>query len=406
MTWKIAVLGGSSPFTVSLIDALREQAADLPRFTLALHGRDEANLAAVAGYTAHCLRDIADPPVSSTDMAAVVGGADVVIHQIRYGGLALRGEGEALCERFGVAADETLGPAALATALAIRQQVGAVTDVLARHCPDAWVLNLTNPLSCVTAWMHERLDHVVGICELPLYTLHQAAAALAVPVGAIDFGYTGLNHRGFFYRLRMDGTDLLARLGTMGGDVSIGGIDGTTVAELGALPLKYFTLRHAIWAPRQRRAEALQGLSAQIFAELHASPSTSPSSLAQRYLAWYPMSVVPMLAALGSSRPSLQLCNIPRSDGLVVERFAAVSSAGIAAVEDAAPDIPPAVAEWIDRFERHERALLAAVERPSIVTIAEALMEDPSVPSARVEEIAEAMAAGYRSSPAAPRVLS
>lgn len=390
MSWKIAVLGGSSSFTLSLIDALVDQASSLPRFSLALHGRDESNLATVGDYARRRLGDAADPPVFSTDIATILSGADVVLHQIRYGGLDLRGEGETLCERFRVAADETLGPAALLTALVIREQVATTADHIARHCRNAWVLNLTNPLSCVTAWMRERLEHVIGLCELPLYTLHQAAAAAGVPADAIDFAYTGFNHRGFFYRLRAGDMDLLAKLGAMGDDVSIGGISGTAIAELGALPLKYFSLRDAAWAPQQRRAAALRDLSARIFKEVRRRPSASPPSLGERYLAWYPMSVVPMLAALGSARPSLQACNLPRPDGLIVERFVTVANAGICAPEDIPLPLPPTVAAWNRRYERHERAFLRAVERPSMATLTEALAEDPSMPSTAVDAVAEA----------------
>jgi len=49
------------------------------------------------------------------------------------------------------------------------------------------------------------------------------------------------------------------------------------------------------------------------------------------------------------------------------------------------------LAPWLDRWEEHERAVIAAVESPTLERIEHALELDPSVPPACVREIGRAI---------------
>ncbi len=53
----------------------------------------------------------------TTSLAEALDGADLVVHQIRYGDLAGRAADERFAAELGAAADETLGPGALRSAL-------------------------------------------------------------------------------------------------------------------------------------------------------------------------------------------------------------------------------------------------------------------------------------------------
>src|SRR6185437_14411090 len=109
-----------------------------------------------------------------------------------------------------------------------------------------------------------------------------------------------------------------------------------------------------------------------------------PPSLRQRYLAWYPQAVVPLIEALSSPRPSLLEVNALTDRRVVEEGRAPVSAAiGIGAFMPART--PESVAHWIEGFRRHELLVLDAVEQPSFHTIRGALMADPMVPRSRAE---------------------
>lgn len=399
---KLTVLGGSSPFTVALVDALADAAeakASVVPMHLSLTGRNTDHLGCIAAYAKARLDGHGWSCTTSTDAARALDGADIVIHQIRYGDLALRGAGERLCHALGVASDETLGPAALLTAVRSRGAIERTVTLIRHHCPRAWVLNLTNPLSLVTAMIGRELPRCVGLCELPTATVRQAAAALNIDAETFEWDYQGLNHRGFIVRLTQNEEDLMPRLverlasnADGRNPATIGGITSACIAELGALPLKYFglILRHDHAAPG--RADFLADLRRQIVQQLRADATRSPPAARQRDQAWYPLAVVPMLKAIGSTRPSVQVVNRLCDDDLVWELKAPVSCAGVGAPLRAAPP-GPVVAHWLDRFRQHEQAAAQAMAVPTRQHLRRALEADPALPGANVAALLDAMLA-------------
>jgi alpha-galactosidase/6-phospho-beta-glucosidase family protein len=81
--------------------------------------------------------------------------------------------------------------------------------------------------------------------------------------------------------------------------------------------------------------------------------------------------------------------NLPRGDGVVVEGSADVSTADIAPV--AGPPPNARVAAWIERFARHERAVLRAVAAPDLENVVAALEADPVLVDADVIPLAHAL---------------
>ena len=313
---KLAVLGGSSPFAAALLDEL----GSVGTMDVTLHGRDREALGLLVTYGTHRLGPSGWRVTATTDLAEALAGADVVIHQIRYGGLDGRAADERFAARLGVPADETLGPGGLRAALRMAPGLSALAQALATHCPGAVVLNLTNPLSCSTALLSRWSPcTTVGLCELPEATVAEACAVLGVAAGDVDWAYAGLNHRGFVLRIEHRGRDLLAELpGRLGGG-DLGGITGPEIARLGALPLKYFSLftrppQHAV-----SRAGVLMDTRQAILDELRADPTASPPSLATRRQPWYRDAVVPFLGALTASTGTDVVASVAFSgDGQIV----------------------------------------------------------------------------------------
>ena len=224
---RIAVLGGSNPFMVVFIDALVDALARLPACQLVLHGRNSRNLNAVTEYGCRSIGSRGWLVRSTTDLEAAVDGANIVVHQIRYGGLEGRERDEMIAVDCACPADETLGPGGLHAMLRTRAAIIEVADVLATRCPSAWVLNLTNPLSLVTALMVESgVNRCVGLCELPLTTAQSAAEVLALDFSQLRWQYAGLNHRGFVVDLRHDGADQMDELARRLANRTIGGVSG------------------------------------------------------------------------------------------------------------------------------------------------------------------------------------
>jgi 6-phospho-beta-glucosidase len=386
---RLAILGGSSPSAVALIDALAAPGRRLPLVGLALHGRDEDRLGAVERYARARLAGLGAQVRATRRLDEALEGATAVIHQIRYGGMQARAEDEAFAEANGIAADETCGPAALRCALRMAPPLTELARALRATCPDAWVINLANPLGVSTAILAGLGIRCVGVCGLPGLTVQQAADLLEVPVGALEWSYDGLNHRGFLHDLRIGGRDQLARLLRRLGAGTINGIPRMVIQALGAIPLRDFRLLGRGYRPSPGRAAFLEDLSHQVFQELRTDPLASPPSLSRREARWYPDPVVPTLLALGSTAPERLVVNLPRADGLVVERRADVSAAGIQPVDGAAPNHQ--VAAWLDVFAGHERAILRAVRDPGLDTLTAALTADPLLTIPDVKPLASAL---------------
>lgn len=335
---------------------------------------------------------------ASRRLDEAVDGAAIVVNQIRFGGLAGRARDEELAARFQLPADETLGPCGLSAALRVAPRMRALGAELGRHCKDAWVLNLANPLSLTTALLVKAgaPARCVGLCELPRATAMEACRVLQVPFDEIDWRYAGLNHRGFIFSLRHRGQELLPQLPERLIGESIFGITGSEIRKLSALPLKYFRLLEAAdGAATQGRARFLSGLKEDLARELDAMDGPPPS-LSRRDLDWYRDAVVPMILAIftGDGRPVMVNCL--REDGLVAELPARVSPQG---VEPLPQQAPARLSHWLDRWAAHERALLEAIESPDLPCIEAALALDPLVPHAAVRELARAILAGSEDDP-------
>jgi 6-phospho-beta-glucosidase len=392
MTARLTVLGGSSPSTAALIEALAavNGPPSLPEITL--YGRHAGRLGATARYArARLGRYVAN--VRSTDrLREALDGATLVLSQIRYGGLPGRADDEAFAEAFGLTADETLGPAALRCALRIAPALAGLGRALNRSCPDARVINLINPLSVSTAILAASGARCVGVCELPLVTARDAARALAVPFASLEWAYDGLNHRGFIHHLTIDGRDQLSSLLARLGEATINGISGRVIEEIGAIPLKYFRLLQAGARPAAGRAAFLTRLGSDVFRELDAAHTVPPPSLARRDARWYPDAVVPAIVALTSATPRRLVMNVPRDRDVVVEVKADVSADAVVPVTGPRPN--RRVAAWLDRFERHERAVLRAVTEPEVDSLIAALDADPLLTKVDVAPMARALC-GY-----------
>ena len=239
-------------------------------------------------------------------------------------------DAEQLCRRFDCHADETLGPAALLTALLSRDEIYQLTTAITDYAPNAVLLNMTNPLSSVTSLMRAKgAEKSVGLCELPSLVAKQIADTLQIPINELDWSYSGLNHRGFVHTLPVKGQDVWADFLAALGDSRIDGIDSSTIRSLGAVPTKYFRLFTEPFDRCTLRGTFLEGLRNRILSELVEAPFRTPPSLELRYMEWYPQSVVPMIVALSQSQPARQMVNLANSDGLVREQAVWVSSGRI-----------------------------------------------------------------------------
>jgi 6-phospho-beta-glucosidase len=382
----VAILGGSTPFTAALVEALR----GAPACDLRLFGQDPLALERMKRYGERRLSALGWTVSATRRLDEAVDDVTVVVNQIRFGGLDGRARDEALANAFQLPADETLGPCGLSGALRVVPPLRELATNLGRLCPDAWLLNLSNPLSITTRAMIEAgaPRKCVGLCELPLVTVLETCRLLRMSPADVDWDYTGLNHRGFIFSLKHRGEELLPRLPDLLEGESIFGVSGSEIRQAGAIPLKYFRLStsRGTYAAADR-AGFLRELKERLARELDQGAAPLPS-LSMRDQSWYERAVVPMLAAILADDGRRIIVNRLGEDGLVRELPARVFRDR---VELVAATPQARLVPWLDRWEAHERAVIAAVESPTLERIERALELDPSVPATRVREAGRAI---------------
>jgi alpha-galactosidase len=90
----------------------------------------------------------------------------------------------------------------------------ALGNELAELCPQAWLLNYTNPMAmlCWLVYGGTPLQNVVGLCHSVQFTTEDLAEIVGVPSEEVTVLSAGLNHQAFLLRFEHRGEDLYPRL--------------------------------------------------------------------------------------------------------------------------------------------------------------------------------------------------
>ena len=151
----------------------------------------------------------------TADQRAALTGADFVVVSISTGGFdAMRHDLE-LPERFGIrqSVGDTVGPGGIVRALRnVPVLVGIARD-MEDVCPDAWMLNLTNPMTALCrAVTRETEIRTIGLCHE--ITIAQFMLSLMLDVSFLDLRLTvaGVNHLPFITEIDVNGADGFALL--------------------------------------------------------------------------------------------------------------------------------------------------------------------------------------------------
>jgi alpha-galactosidase len=152
---------------------------------------------------------------ATTDRQQVLAGCDYVINTIEVAGLRNVRSDYEIPLKYGVdqCIGDTIGPGGIFKMLRTGPTWLEILRDLDRVCPQAVVMNYTNPMSALTllALRATRLA-VVGLCHSVQGTAQQLATYLDVPCDQLRFRCAGINHMAWFTELRHQGEDMYPRL--------------------------------------------------------------------------------------------------------------------------------------------------------------------------------------------------
>jgi len=215
---KITIIGaGSCVFTRTLLgDTL--QFPELGGSEIALMDIDEGRLK-TAEVLAHKIADALNvkPKITATtDRKKALDGANYVICTIQVGGYepATVIDFE-IPKKYGLKQTiaDTLGIGGIMRGLRTIPVQVAFCREMEELCPDAWLLNYTNPMAINTgAILQQTRVKTVGLCHGIQGAHGWLAMCLGVPESELTFIAAGTNHCAWFLKLEHRGVDLYPKL--------------------------------------------------------------------------------------------------------------------------------------------------------------------------------------------------
>jgi alpha-galactosidase len=188
---------------------------------------------------------------STTDQRRSLDGADYVIVTISTGGFDSMAVDLDVPARYGIrqSVGDSVGPGGINRALRNIPVLLSVAGDMASVCPDAWLLNITNPMTCLTRAVCRQTEvRTVGLCHEVGNWCMDLAIALGKPMEAVTPTVAGVNHFPVVTALDVDGADGFAILSDMvaeaGGIGAIGPHPGRPEAE--KFSRLDFVQRHAL----------------------------------------------------------------------------------------------------------------------------------------------------------------
>lgn len=150
-----------------------------------------------------------------SDRTAALRDADFVVLTITTGGLeAMRADIE-IPQRYGIvqSVGDTVGPGGLARGLRNIPVVVEIARTMERVCPNAWLLNLTNPMTTITRAVAKTTSiKVIGLCHELFGTRRMLTRLFDATLDEVELRVAGINHLIWLIDARIRGEDALAML--------------------------------------------------------------------------------------------------------------------------------------------------------------------------------------------------
>ncbi|HBR1372566.1 TPA: 6-phospho-beta-glucosidase [Klebsiella pneumoniae] len=212
---KIVVIGGGSSYTPELIEGLLNRYHEMPVASLWLvdieEGKEKVEIIAGLARRMIAKAGLTIEVVATLDRESALRDADFVCSQFRAGCLDARISDERISLKYGLIGQETNGLGGFANACRTIPIALEIAADMERLCPDAWLLNFTNPSGMVTEAIlrHSRIK-AVGLCNVPVImqkgitTLLQCADEKKVVMQV-----AGLNHFIFVRQILHKGKEWL-----------------------------------------------------------------------------------------------------------------------------------------------------------------------------------------------------
>ncbi|MFB5196749.1 6-phospho-beta-glucosidase [Neobacillus sp. KR4-4] len=409
---KIVTIGGGSSYTPELVEGFIKRYDELPIRELWLvdipAGQEKLN---IVGSLAKRMIEKAGLPIEvhlTLDRREALKDADFVTTQFRVGLLDARAKDERIPLKYNVIGQETNGPGGLFKGLRTIPVILEICKDIEELCPDAWLVNFTNPAGMVTEAVlrYSNIKKVVGLCNVPVGIKMQTAEMLEVAPERVAIDFAGLNHMVFGLNVYVDGVsvlgDVIEKMTDPENAISMKNIKAINwepgfLRGLNAIPCPYHRyyyktsemLEEEMRAANEEgtRAEVVKQVEKELF-ELYKDQNLAikPPQLEQRGGAYYSDAACNLINSIYNDKRDIQPVNT-RNNGAIANIAAesAVEVNCIITKEGPKPisvgELPVAVQGLVQQIKSFERVAAEAAVTGDYNTALLAMTINPLVPS-------------------------
>ena len=251
---NVTVIGSGSTYCPELVDGFLQRQDSLKLKRLVLMDIDERKRTIVGDLCVRMIRNagIDCEVVMTDDLDMALQGADFVVTQIRVGKLHCRYLDEQIPVKYDLIGQETTGIGGFFKALRTIPVIGNICKKIEEICPDAWLINFTNPSGIVTDYVLNNTNvKCIGLCNVPIDMIDDAKEAVGEDA---EITYLGLNHLSWITSVMKDGEEKLYDLFDEGyapkvmANIKDDGFDIGCLKAVGGIPssyLQYYYCRDA-----------------------------------------------------------------------------------------------------------------------------------------------------------------
>lgn len=330
---KIVTIGGGSSYTPELVEGFIKRYDELPVRELWLVDIEEGKkkLEIISSLARRMVKKAGVPIkiYTTLDRREALPDADFVTTQIRVGFLDARIKDERIPLSHGYIGQETNGAGGMFKCLRTVPVILDIDKDIEELCPDAWLINFTNPSGMVTEALlryGRKNRKVVGLCNVPIGMETGIAKGLGVDHSRIRIDFAGLDHMIFGLKVYLDGKDISEEvINKMAeGEISpsvknIKDIEWSRefIKGLGVIPCpyhRYYFQNKAMldseleeFSKGETRAEVVKRLEADLF-ELYKDPNLGikPPQLEKRGGAYYSDAACRLINSIYNDKGDIQ----------------------------------------------------------------------------------------------------
>lgn len=404
---KLVVIGGGSSYTPELIEGVILHKDSLPITEVVLIDV-EMGLDKVRINTEFARRMVKKAglliQVSYTlNRKEGLKDAAFVITQLRVGGLDARAKDERIPLTYGVIGQETTGPGGCFKAFRTIPVLLDICKDMEQVCPDAWLINFTNPAGIVTeAVLKYTKVKCIGLCNVSINMKHDAAQRLQVDAEELDCRFIGLNHLSVMNHAFYQGADRIEEvLAVSNRESVVKNIEkndemDTFAREMGCMfspYLQYFYSEKEMLKKETEEAISMTGTRADQVKKVEKDLFTcyqdenleeKPEALSKRGGSRYSEAAINLIDSLYNDRQDVQVVDVMNHgtipqlpDDCVIETNCVIGKDGARPLADV--EVPAEILGLIEQVKAYEILAIEAAVTGDRRKALMALMNNPLV---------------------------